>query len=133
MAGPESGATDIVVFRVGDEFLFSHYFDRPALFSALREHYVDDEYRFEVPADAFPAVRDRLREAGYEPTVVEDLAPYAVVTGRYEPHASILRDSVANWERRDHRFFLMKDDLAVERAITAGATPVEDTEFVLGI
>jgi len=55
------------------------------------------------------------------------------VTGTYDEHADILRESVLTWERRGHRFFVMKDELAVESAIEAGATPVAETEFEAGI
>lgn len=123
----------IDVFRLDDRYVFSRYFDREDVFRALREYYDDDDYRFSVPVDEFDEVRDRLREAHYEPAVVDDPGPYCVVTEKYAEHARILRDSVANWERRGHRFFLMKDERAVEMAIERGATPVEETEFALGI
>jgi hypothetical protein len=124
---------EITVFHVDDDYLFSHYFDRTDVFEDLKEYYRDEEYRFEVPDEAFESVRERLREAYYEPVVVEDLEPYCVVTGKYDEHANILRESVANWERREHRFFLMQSDLAVKEAIEAGATPVAETEFALGL
>ena len=123
----------LTVFRVGDEYLFAHYFERESLFASLREYYVRDAYRFEVPAAAFEAVREDLVAADYDPVVVCDLEPYCVVTEVYAPHADILRDSVANWERRGHRFFLLPDEAAVERAVMQGATPIEETEFVLGL
>lgn len=124
---------ELTVFHVDDEYLFSHYFERDDLFADLREYYDEDAYRFAVPEDEFDDVRERLREAYYEPVVAEELEPYCVVTGKYDEHADVLRESVANWERRGHRFFLMKDDLAVKEALERGATPLEDTEFVLGL
>jgi hypothetical protein len=123
----------VTVFRVGDEFFFSYYFDRQDVFEELRDYYDDDHYRFAVPADEFDAVRDVLADAFYEPVVVEDLEPYCVVIEQYEKHAEILRQSVATWERDGHRFFLLKDDLAVREAVERGATRVEETSFVVGI
>jgi hypothetical protein len=76
----------VTVFRVGDEFFFSYYFDRQDVFEELRD-YDDDHYRFAVPADEFDAVRDVLAVAFYEPVVVEDLESYCVVIERYEKHA----------------------------------------------
>lgn len=43
----------IYVFAVGDEYYFSHYFDRSDVFDALKEHYNGEKYRFEVPDDDF--------------------------------------------------------------------------------
>lgn len=123
----------ITVFRVGDDYLFAHYFDRKDVFRDLREYYDDDAYRFEIPADEFEAVRERLREAYYEPVVVEELEPYCVVKEQYTEHADILRNAVASWERDGQLFFLMKDELAVEQAVQRGATPVEETAFVVGL
>ena len=123
----------IAVFRLDDHYVFSHYFEREDVFRALREHYDDDAYRFEVPVDQFGEVRERLRESYYDLVVVDDPEPFCVVTEKYDKHAKILRDSVENWERRGHRFFLMKDERSVERAIERGATPVTETEFALGI
>ncbi|MDX1744336.1 MAG: hypothetical protein R3324_00220 [Halobacteriales archaeon] len=124
---------DVYVFALDRRYVFRHFFDDADVFGALREHYVDGEYRFEVPVDEWADVADHLREHGYEPTVVEDPEPYCVVIGQYEPHADILRDSVVNWTRREHRFFLMRSPLAVEQAVQRGATPVAETEFEAGI
>jgi hypothetical protein len=123
----------LTVFEVGDEYLFAEYFDDRALFEDMRPYYDDEAYRFEVPADEFEAVRDRLEEAYFEPAVVSDLEPYCVVIGRYDEHAEILKRSVATWERDGHRFFLMKDELAVKEALERGATPVGETGFVVGL
>lgn len=123
----------VTVFDLGDEFLFKHYLGNEALFGALAEHYDDDEYRFSVPPDAFEDVRAELEGHGYEVTVVEEPEPYCVVVERYEPHADLLRASVAHWTRRGHEFFLMPSRFAVERATDDGATPVPETDLVAGI
>ena len=126
-------AERLTVFRVGEEYLFSHYFDRQDVFADLREYYDEAAYRFEVPAGEFAAVRERLEDAHYDPQVVTDLEPYCVVIDKYDEHAAILRKSVASWERRGHRFFLLKDDLAVREALERGADRVDETEFALGL
>jgi len=124
---------DLYVFEVNDQYLFKQYLDAPELFDALRGYYVRDEYRFEVPVDEFDDVAARLRDHGFEPTIVDDLEPFCVCIGQYEKHADILKESVANWTRREHKFFLMRSPFAVEQAVGRGATLVADTEFEAGI
>ena len=126
-------AARITVFRVGNEYLFSHYFDRRDIFTDLSEYYNGDAYRFEVPAGEFDEVRERLEDACFAPEVVADLEAYCVVIGLYDEHAAILRESVATWERRGHRFFLMQDELAVKEALERGAERVSKTDFALGL
>jgi hypothetical protein len=123
----------LVVFEVDEEYVFSQYFEQKDVFEDLREYYSDTEYRFEVPEAEFDAVRERLEDAYYDPVVVTDLEPYCVVIDRYDEHAEILKRSVATWERRGKRFFLMADDLAVKEAVERGATRVGDTDFVVGL
>ncbi|MFB6299360.1 MAG: hypothetical protein ABEH65_03795 [Halobacteriales archaeon] len=123
----------INVFKIDDQYLFTHYFDRTDLFDQLRPYYNDEEYRFEVPADDFETVRTHLTEEYFDPRVIEDPEPYCVVKEMYTEHAAILRDSVAHWERAGHLFFLMKDELAVKEALEQGATHISETDFVPGI
>jgi hypothetical protein len=133
MPGRDATARSITAFHLGEEYVFDHYFEREHVFERVREHYDDDGYRFEVPADDWPDVRESLETAGYTVAVVEDPEPFCVVVEKYEPHADVLRESVAHWERRDHLFFLLRDERAVDVALDAGATPVAETEFALGI
>ena len=123
----------ITVFHVGDEYLFTHYFDREDVFDELREYYDRSAYRFTVPDDEFGAVREFLETEYFEPVVVDDPEPYCVVKEKYTEHADILRNSVAHWERDDHLFFLMKDELSVREAVEHGATRIDETEFVVGL
>ncbi len=124
---------ELVVFEVDNEYLFSQYFEQTDLFEDLSGYYNDTEYRFEIPADEFDAVRERLENAYYDPVIVTDLEPYCVVIDKYDEHAEILKQSVATWERQRKRFFLMKDDLAVKEAIGRGAEHISDTDFVVGL
>lgn len=126
-------AERLTVFRVGDEYLFSHYFEREDVFEALEPYYDREAYRFAVPEAAFDEVEAVLADARYEPVVVEDLEPHCVVIDRYDEHAAILRQSVVSWTRRGHRFFLMESELAVEEALERGASPVSETEFAVGL
>lgn len=124
---------EIIVFEIGDEYLFSYYFDQQDVFEDLRDYYNEDEYRFEVPADAFDTVRERLEDAYLDPVVVTDLEPYCVLIDKYDEHAEILKRSVATWERQGRRLFLMKDELAVKEALEHGATRISETDFVVGL
>lgn len=123
----------ITVFEIDDEFLFAHYFTREDLFERLSDYYNSEVYRFEIPAAEFDAVKAELAEEYIELVVADEFEPYCVVKDKYTEHADILRNSVINWERDGHRFFLMKDDLSVKEAVEQGATPIEETDFVVGI
>ena len=123
----------VLLFRVGDQYLFSTYVDHQAVFDDLRQYYNETEYRFEVPLGAADEVRDRLEDAYFRPVEVTDIEPYCVVVEKYDEHAAILKQSVATWERRGHRFFLMTSKLAVADAVDRGATRLEETEFVAGL
>lgn len=124
---------ELAVFHVDEAYYFAHYFENEDLFGRLREYYDGEQYRFEVPEAEWDEVEETLWEFYYEPRVIEDVEPYCVVTGKYDEHADILRESVLTWERRGHRFFVMKTELAVDAAIEAGATPIEETAFAVGI
>jgi hypothetical protein len=126
-------AERINVFPVGDEYLFTHFFDQKDVFNELREYYNESEYRFEIPRGDFDEVREFLEEQYFDPVVVEDLKQFSVVKEKYTEYSEILKNSVANWERRNHRFFLMKDELSTKEAVEQGATKIEDTDFALGI
>lgn len=74
---------DIYVFELNGRYRFKQYFEQSAMFDALSEYYVRDEYHFEVPVDDFDAVAEILLDHGYEPTIVDDPEPYCVVIGQY--------------------------------------------------
>ena len=123
----------ITVFRVDDDYLFKHFFERADIFEELSDYYDQTEYRFTIPADEFDEVCEFLEGEYYEPVVVEELEPYCVVKEKYTKHADILRNSVANWERDGQLFFLMKDELSVREAVEKGARRIGETEFVVGL
>lgn len=124
---------EILFFKVGDEYLFSHYFERQDIFEELSEYYNDKAYRFEVPATEVDEVKEFLDDNYYNPVIIEDLAPYCVIKEQYSKHAEILRNSVVKWERDGQMFFLMKDDLSVKEARERGAHPISETDYVVGL
>jgi hypothetical protein len=125
----------INLFEIDDQYLFAHYFEREDVFDALSEYYNGDQYRFEVPLTDLDAVQATLDEHFYEPCIIKtaDLAEYCVVKEQYTSHADILRNSVVHWSREEHNFFIMKDESAKREALEAEASPISDTEFVLGL
>jgi len=133
MSPSDSEREPIYVFKIGDEYLFTHYFQRTDIFSELQMYYNDDEYRFEVPEDDFPRVLELLEENWYKPIRVEELEEFAVVKEQYTEHKEILRNSVMHWSRDGYNFFLMQSPRAVEEAIEQGATRIEETKMVLGL
>lgn len=133
MEASEREREPIYVFQIGDEYLFSHYFRRTDIFSELRVYYNDDEYRFEVPEDDFPRVLELLEQNRYDPIRVEDLEEFAVVKEQYTEHKDILRNSVMHWSRDEYNIFLMQSPHAVKEAVEQGATPLEETDLVLGL
>lgn len=125
--------TTIPAFAVDETYLVTHDFEDEELFGELSEYYNGETYRFEVPSEEYDAVQDLLGEFYYELERVEDLAAYCVVKAQYTQHAAILKRSVENWTRDGHHFFVMQDCQAVDVAVEQGATPLSETEFVLGL
>ena len=123
----------IYVFKVDDDYMFRCYIARTNMFSELQMYYDDDEYRFEVPEDDFPGVLEVLEQNHYEPIRVEDIKKFAVVNEEYTEHADILRNSVIHWNRDGNDFFVMQSSQAVKEAVEQGATPIEETDLVLGL
>ena len=123
----------IYIFAIEDTYYFKRYFERTDIFADLQKYYNNDEYRFEIPADDFPAVRAYLEDNYYDVIEVDSLTEFCVVKEQYSPHADILRNAVSHWTRRDYNFFLMKDPHAVAEAVERGASRLEDTDLVLGL
>ena len=124
----------VYVFELDHAYVFRRYFELNEVFDELRDYYDADEYRFEVPEPDWDDTVEVLRTYYFEPEVVEDVAGFVVVKEQYTKHAEILKNSVAHWTRRGYNFFLMKDPLAVERAVQEqGATPASETDLVVGL
>ena len=119
----------INVFAVEDRYLFKHYFEQDDVFAALRDYYNADDYRFEIPADAFDDVQEVLAEHFYEADIIHDLEPFCVVYPKYSDHPSVLfKASVLQRNTGGVHIFLMKDQLSVEQAINQGATTFADSD-----
>ena len=118
------------LFRVEDRYLFKQYFDQDTVFTALRDYYNQDDYRFEVPPDAVEEVKQVLREHMFEPVVVDAPAEFCVVYPKYTDHPDVLfKTAVLQRSKRDKHLFLLKDRLSVEQAVNNGATRLADTNM----
>jgi hypothetical protein len=118
------------LFRVEDRYLFKQYFDQDTVFTALRDYYNQDDYRFEVPPDAVEEVKQVLREHMFEPVVVDAPAEFCVVYPKYTDHPDVLfKTAVLQRSKRDKHLFLLKDQLSVEQAVNNGATRLADTDM----
>jgi hypothetical protein len=121
---------EITVFALGESYVFRQYFEQDELFADLQEYYNSEDYRFEVPQDAFETVARRLEEHFYEPIIVEEVEPFCVVKQKYTDHPDILfKTAVAKQSTGDHTVFLLKDQLSVEQATEQGATRLSDTDI----
>jgi hypothetical protein len=127
-----AGHERINVYLVGSTYLFKHYFEGDDVFSRLREHYNPQQYRFEVPSDAFEDLQEFLAEHGYGLVVVEPIEEFAVVLRKYTDHPDgIFKDSVIQRSTDGYNCFLLTDRDAVERAVENGATWLSDTDLEL--
>lgn len=127
-----AGTTRINAFEVEGTYLFKHYFEEEAVFSALRRYYSRYEYRFEVPAARLGRVRSILEEHGYALIDVAEVEPFAVVKRKYTAHPRVLfEDSVVQRGLGQFNCFVMKDEAAVDRAIEAGARRLSETDLDL--
>jgi hypothetical protein len=125
---------EITVFALGESYVFRQYFEQDELFADLQEYYNSEDYRFEVPQDAFETVARRLEEHFYEPVVVEEVEPFCVVKRKYTDHPDILfKTAVAKQSTGDHTVFLLKDQLSVEQAVEQGAARPSDTDVDLSL
>lgn len=122
----------INVFPVDDQFVFKQYFERDDVFAELRPYYNAEEYRFEVPGDAFEDVEAFLADHFFEFNVVDDPEAFCVVKQKYTDHPDLLfRNAVVQRSVGNHNVFLLKDQLAVEQALNQNATRLADTDIEL--
>lgn len=130
MPSAEADEESVNVFRFGDRYLFSHYFDGEDAFDRLKPYYDNQEYRFDVPAHRFEPLQVFLRERGYDLHVVDDAEDYVVVVRKYSDHPeNVFKESVFQWQGTDHNCFLMSDQGAVEEAVRDGALWLPETRI----
>lgn len=128
MPAVEADVERVNVFRVDDRYLFRHYFDEE-VFDLLRRYYDNHEYRFDVPARRFEPLRVSLRDRGYDLSVVEDPAPYAVVVRKYREHPeNVFNAAVIQRSTADHNVFVLRDKRSVALTVKQGATRLVDTD-----
>ena len=125
-----AGDEQINVFEVDETYLFKHYFDGDEVFDRLKRYYNNQQYRFEVPVDAFEDLRSVLTEHGYGLVVVDAVEEFAVVVKKYTEHPeNIIKQSVIHRSVDGYSAFLMTDQAAVERATREGAIRLTNTDF----
>jgi hypothetical protein len=121
----------ITMFKVGNHWVFKHFFDDKELFRELADHYDKNNYRFEYKTIGERNKALKLLELrGFDFDLVENLRGYVVKLDRRSKYAPVLKNSVAHVESTEWRVFLMKDLAAVEEALQQGAKIVEvDVRF----
>ena len=123
-----TGQERVNAFRVGERYLFKHYFEGAAVFQRLKEYYNNQQYRFEVPPEEFEELRSFLAAHGYELAAVDFPEEFAVVVEKYTTHPeNIFKASVMQRSADGYNCFLMTGRPAVERAVSDGATRLTET------
>ncbi len=112
----------INIFKISGEYYFKHFFDDPELFRELEPFYEKERFRFRMATvGERNKVMKRLDRKGYDPTLIEDPAPFTVEIGRYQKYGELLKNSVENYPLRDKIVLVMKDMVWVEQAVAMGA------------
>jgi hypothetical protein len=112
----------INIFKISGAYYFKHFFDNPELFRELEPFYEKARYRFKMAtAGERNKVMKLLDKKGYDPTLIEDPAPYTIEIGRYQKYGELLKNSVESYPLRDKIVLVMKDILRVEQAVAMGA------------
>jgi hypothetical protein len=113
----------INIFKLGDGYYFKHFFDDPELFKELEPYYEKQRYRFKMAtAGERNKIMKLLDMKGYDPTLIEDPAPFTVEISRYQKYGELLKNSVESYPLRDRIVLVMKDMAWVEQAVAMGAT-----------
>lgn len=73
----------INIFKISGAYYFKQFFDDPELFRELEPFYEKQQYRFKMPTSGERnKVMKLLDRKGYDPTLIEDPAPYTVEISR---------------------------------------------------
>ncbi len=114
----------INIFKISGAYYFKHFFDDPELFRELEQFYDKSRYRFKMAtAGERNKVMKLLDMKGYDPTIIEDSAPYTFEIGKYQKYGELLKNSVDNYPLREKIVFVMKDMACVEQALAMGVVP----------
>jgi hypothetical protein len=112
----------INIFKISGAYYFKYFFDDPALFRELEPFYEKERYRFKMATvGERNKVMKLLDRKGYDPTLIEDPAPFTVEISRYQKYGELLKNSVENYPLRDKIILVMKDMVWVEQAMAMGA------------
>ena len=112
----------INIFKLGDGYYFKHFFDEPGLFRELEPYYEKQRYRFKMATvGERNKVMKLLDRNGYDPTIIEDPAPYTIEISKSQKYGELLKNSVESYPLRDKIVLVMKDLAWVEEAVAMGA------------
>ncbi|MDP2766008.1 MAG: hypothetical protein Q8O41_00935 [Candidatus Methanoperedens sp.] len=112
----------INIFKLSGAYYFKHFFDDPQLYRELEPFYEKERYRFKMAtAGERNKVMKLLDRKGYDPTLIEDPAPFTVEISRYQKYGELLKNSVESYPLRDKIVLVMKDMVWVEQAVAKGA------------
>ncbi|MCZ7384771.1 MAG: hypothetical protein O8C63_08490 [Candidatus Methanoperedens sp.] len=112
----------INIFKLGGVYYFKYFFDDPELFRELEPFYEKSRYRFKMAtAGERNKVMKLIDKKGYDPTLIEDPAPYTIEISRYQKYGELLKNSVESYPMRDKIMLVMKDMTWVEQAVAMGA------------
>ena len=116
-------------FKIGNVWVFKHFFEDKSLFRELADYYNRSNYRFEIrTTEERNRVKTLLESKGFEVIIVTDTSDYLVKVPKNKKYASILKNSVENWQQTEWRVFLMKDKVSAELAEMEGAERVTSEE-----
>jgi hypothetical protein len=112
----------INIFKIDGAYYFKQFFDDTELFRELEPFYEKQRYRFKMPtAGERNKVMKMLDRKGYDPTIIEDPAPYTVEISKNQKYGELLKNSIESYPLRDKIIFVMKDMFWVEQALAMGA------------
>ena len=112
----------INIFKLNKAYYFKHFFDDSELFRELEPFYEQARYRFKMAtAGERNKVMKLLDKKGYDPTLIEDPAPFTIEISRYQKYGELLKNSVESYPMRDKIVLVMKDIAWVEQAVAMGA------------
>ncbi len=112
----------INIFKLGGAYYFKYFFDDPELFRELEPFYEKSRYRFKMAtAGERNKVMKLLDRKGYDPTLIEDPAPFTIEISKYQKYGGLLKNSVESYPLRDKIVLVMKDMAWVEHAVAMGA------------
>ncbi len=82
----------INIFKISGAYYFKYFFDDRELFRELEHYYEKPRYRFKMPTSGERnKIMKLLDRKGYDPTIIEDPAPYIVGISRSQKYGELRR------------------------------------------